>query len=183
MSYIETTAKSANSHTARQASTQAAVSIFDCFGLYLGILALIATLAVFFAAAKADAQDLPGQGSGQFATMTTGWWSSSTTSPRFLLSVAGLPDFQALDSVQASTALSGPLGNPENNYAANLTDSEPLPSVSLLSLIQTRYVDWESDLADTRTPTSVNGAMVYPLFQINYGNGSLPVALYNSPRN
>jgi hypothetical protein len=55
-----------------------------------------------------------------------------------------------------------------------------LPSISLLSVLQTRYIDWESSLADTRTPTSVNGAMVYPLFQINYANGSLPVALYNS---
>jgi hypothetical protein len=182
MNNIETTAKSAT-------LSQAAVSLFDCFALYLGILVLIACLTVCLAAAEAHAQNLPSQGIAQSASMTNGWWplesSSSATSPRFLLSVAGLPDFQALDSLQASTALAGanPPADLANNYAANLTEDQPLPSVSLLALMQTRYVDWESSLADTRTPTSVNGAMVYPLFQINYAGGSLPVALYNSPQN
>lgn len=188
MNNIEIIAKSATSSQAvSHDPSETDVSLFDCFALYLGILVLIACLTVYFAAAKARAQDFPNQHGAQVATVT-GWWSlesaASATSPRFLLSNAGLPNFQAFDSLKASTALSGgtSLADPENNYVANLTEDEPLPSISLLSVLQTRYVDWESSLADTRTPTSVNGAMVYPLFQINYGNGSLPVTLYNSPQ-
>jgi hypothetical protein len=185
MKNIETIAKSATSSQAVSHNpSETDVSLFDCFALYLGILVLSACLTVCFAAAKAHAQDLPSRDSAP--TNTAGWWSlesaASATSPRFLLSNAGLPNFRAFDSLKASTALSGgtSLADAENNYVANLTEDEPLPSISLLSVLQTRYVDWESSLADTRTPTSVNGAMVYPLFQINYANGSLPVALYNS---
>jgi hypothetical protein len=187
MNNIETIAKSATSSQAvSHDPSETVVSLFDCFALYSGILVLIACLTVCFAVAKAHAQDLPTQGSAQAATATIGWSSlessASATSPRFLLSVAGLPDFQAFDSLKASTALAGgnPPADPANNYVANLTEDESLPSVSVLSLLQTRYVEWESSLADTRTLTSVNGTMVYPLFQINYSNGSLPVALYNS---
>jgi hypothetical protein len=187
MNNIETIAKSATSSQAVSYDpSETEVSLFDRFALYLGILVLIACLAVCFAAAKAHAQDLPTQDGAQVSTVTNGWWSlecgASATSPRFLLSNAGLPSFRAFDSLKSSTALSGgtSLADPESNYVANLTEDESLPSISLLSVLQTRYIDWESSLADTRTPTSVNCAMVYPLFQINYANGSLPVALYNS---
>jgi hypothetical protein len=188
MNNIETIAKSATINQAVSHEPETDVSLFDCFGLYLGILVLIACLTVCFAAAKVQAQDFPIQDGAQASTVTTGWWSletaASATSPRFLLSNAGLPSFRAFDSLKASTALSGgnSFADAESNYVANLTEDEPLPTISLLSVLQTRYIDWESSLADTRTPTSVNGAMVYPLFQINYANGSLPVALYNSPQ-
>ena len=187
MNHVGTRAQSASSNQAiSHGPTEAAVSLFDCLALYLGTLVLIACLTVCLAAPKAHAQDLRSQSTAQSAIATTGWWSmessASATSPHFLLSVAGLPNFQAFESLEASSALSGANSQADsaNSYVANLNDDEPLPTISLLALLQTRYVDWESSLADTRTPTSVNGAMVYPLFQINYANGSLPVALYNS---
>jgi len=191
MNNIETIAKSATSSQAvSYEPTQNAVSLFNCFALYVGILVLIACLTVCFAAAEAHAQDLASQNTAQAATTTAfGWWSlesaASAASPRFLLTTAGLPDFQAFESLKTPAALSGGTlsADPTDNYLANLTDAGSVPSWSFLSPIQTSYVQWESSLADTRTPTSVNGAIVYPLFQINYANGSLPVALYISPRN
>jgi hypothetical protein len=75
----------------------------------------------------------------------------------------------------------GNVPEPIVSYSANLTDSAALPSVFFLTLMQAWYLQWQSSLADTRTPTSVNAVMVYPHLQINYANGSLPVALYNSP--
>jgi hypothetical protein len=185
MNTIENIAKSATtSHGASHSPSETSVSLFDSLVLYLSILTLMACLSFLFAAA-AHAQSLPGQETAQApATITTGWWSveSATSSPRFLLSIAGLPSFQAFDTVKTSTAISGTnlSADSTDNYLANLGDAGSLRSGSFLSLVQTRYVEWESSLADTRTPTSVNGAMVYPLFQINYENGTLPVALYNS---
>jgi hypothetical protein len=190
MSQIKTNAKFAtNRHGSRAISqwpTLISISLFDRFALYLSILTVTTCLAVCFAAAKTHAQDIPSQDNAVAPSITTGSGSlesaASATSPRFLLSVAGLPDFQAFDLAKTSAFQSG--GNvpaePIDRYSANLTDSAALPSVSFLALMQTWYLQWQSSLADTRTPTSVNGVMVYPLLQINYANGSLPVALYNS---
>jgi hypothetical protein len=191
MNNIKTNAKSAESNHGGQAVSQrlcqTSVSLFNLFALYLSILTLITCLTVCLAAANAHAQDDPSQDSVHAPAITTGSWSLESTtcasSPRFLLSAVGLPDFQAFDWAKTSTLHSG--GNqpaePIDDYSTNLTAGASPSSVSFLALIQTRYVRWESSLADTRTPTSVNGAMVYPLLQINYANGSVPVALYNSP--
>jgi hypothetical protein len=76
MNNIETIAKSATSSQAVSYDpSETEVSLFDCFALYLGILVLIACLAVCFAAAKAHAQDLPTQDGAQVSTVTNGWWS------------------------------------------------------------------------------------------------------------
>ena len=192
MNNIKAIAKFAtSSHGGRAVSqrpTQTPVSLFACFALYLSILTMIACLTICFGAAKAHSQDVPGQERANAPTNTNGWWppesATSAISPRFLLSAAGLPDFQAFDSTKTSRLQSGghlPV-EPIDEYSTNLTGGASLPSVPVLAVIQTRYAQWESSLADTQTPTSVNGAMVYPLLQINYANGSLPVALYISPR-
>jgi hypothetical protein len=175
--------KSSNSNV-----TRASVTMFNHFVRYLGILTMVGCLTVWFGAPVAHAQELLGHQAASASTgITTGWWSpdiaSSAASPHFLLSTAGLPNFEAFDSLKTSTAQShGSLpGDPMDNYVANLTDGGSLPSISFLALVQTSYVQWESSLADTPTPTSVNGAMVYPLMQVNYAGWNLPVALYTSP--
>jgi hypothetical protein len=189
MKTIETRMKpvrSSQSFTGEPAQT--AVSPFDCFALYLTILTLIACLMILFATATVHAQDVPSRGAVQAAaTSTAGWWSldsaASAASPRYLLSMAGLRDFQAFDSAKNLTAEAGgtTAANQREEYLASITDANSLQPGSLLSMIQTSYAQWGANLADTETPTSINGAMVYPLFQLNYANGSLPVALYNSP--
>jgi hypothetical protein len=185
MKSIEIIAKcAASSHEVTHEPAEASVSLYDRLGLFVTILTLILCLTIWFATA-AHAQDLPSHHDAQASA--TGWWSlestASAASPHFLLSVTGLPNFQAFDSLKTSAALEGaiPAADQNDEYLANLTDASSLRSGSLLSTIQTSYVQWEANLADTETPTSVKGAMVYPLFQINYANGSLPVALYTSP--
>lgn len=180
-SVAETITKSAAS------SHRTSVRISGRFVTYRRVLTLAAGLTFCLAAATARAQALPSYDSTQApVTTSAGWWSlesASSTSPRFLLSVAGLPNFKAFDSANTSIALSGANipAEPMANYIANLTDAGSLPSVPFLSIIQTSYVQWESGIADTRTPTSANGAMVYPMMEINYASGQLPVALYVSP--
>jgi hypothetical protein len=167
--------------------TRASTTMFNRFVTYLGILAMFACLTVCFGVPVAHAQELLGyQAASASNGITTGWWSpdtaASATSPHFLLSMPGLPNFQAFDSLKTSTAQSdgNVPGDPMDNYVANL-EGGTLPSISFLALVQTSYIQWESRLADTRTPTSVNGAMVYPLVQVNYAGWNLPVALYTSP--
>jgi hypothetical protein len=189
MKTIEMIARSVRSSRAfTNGPAQTAVSPFDCCAFYLTILTLIGSLTVLFATATVHAQDVPGRGTEQGSAINaTGWWSlesaASAASPRFLLSVAGLPDFHAFDAVKTSTAgsVTIPARDQTDEYLANMSEIGSLAPGSLLSIIQTGYAQWEANLADTETPTSVNGTMVYPLFQINYANGSLPVALYNSP--
>ena len=63
-----------------------------------------------------------------------------------------------------------------------LADRVLLPPGSFPSLLQTKYVTWESSLADSRSLVDVNGVSVYPLLQINYAGWHLPVTLYISSR-
>jgi hypothetical protein len=52
---------------------------------------------------------------------------------------------------------------------------------SILSLLQTKYENWETSLADSRSLTHVNGVSVYPLYEISYAGRHLPVTLYIPP--
>ncbi len=65
------------------------------------------------------------------------------------------------------------------DYGFLPTDS--LPRVSYLSLLEVTYQVWEANLAETRTPTDVNGVLVYPLVQIDYPTGHFPIALSIAP--
>jgi hypothetical protein len=65
--------------------------------------------------------------------------------------------------------------------AGSMVEGGMLFRESLLSVLQSRYVSWESGLEDSELRTNVNGRMVYPLLQVDYGGWHLPVALYIPP--
>jgi hypothetical protein len=166
----------------------------------LSMLALCLT--VPFVAAIANAQDLTASASNA-ASPASGWWSpagaDTATAPQLLIGMGELSRFEASGLLGMSLAqplnyLNEPsgasiadlpdLGSTLNANVAQQTEwAEPasLPAQSFLSLLQTRYSDWESILADSRSPTNVHGVSVYPVFAINYGNSHLPVTLYISP--
>jgi hypothetical protein len=154
-------------------------------------------LIVFLVTARAQAQGLVGESTAAASTKeATGWWSPDVdlgTHPHLVLSMAEVGSTGSeLSKTQSShnpfstgTAYSIDPGN--FALAATPTDFIPLayqelrPSDSLLSLVQTKYLTWESSLEDSRPITYVNGVSVYSLLQVSYEGSHLPVSLYVSP--
>lgn len=52
------------------------------------------------------------------------------------------------------------------------------PPRSLIDPFATRYLQWESGLADTSALVNEKGVLVYPLLQINFAGEHLPISLY-----
>jgi hypothetical protein len=137
------------------------------------------------------------------AAPASGWWSpvraESATTPQFLIGMAEPTHFEVSHSFRTSAfrpttcRMSEPIdgriaslryvGSPlraKVDKPSLLADSGSVPAGSFLSLLEAKYAIWESSLADSRSLVDVNGASVYPLFQINYAGGHLPVTLYIS---
>jgi hypothetical protein len=55
-----------------------------------------------------------------------------------------------------------------------------LPGSFLYSL-QISYMQWESRLADTVSPISRRGMLVYPFLEISVAGGHLPISMYIPP--
>jgi hypothetical protein len=162
----------------------------------LSILALCA--AVSLVAAIASAQELAASTSNS-AAPASGWWSpvrvESATAPQLAISMAELTHFEASESfrtfpVQRTTyrvtePMDGQIASLQYIGATDagrslLADRVLPPSGSFPSLLQAKYVIWESSLADSRSLVDVNGVSVYPLLQINFAGLHLPVTLYLS---
>jgi hypothetical protein len=163
------------------------------------ILCMLALCAVVsLVAASANAQELAASTSNA-ARPASGWWSpakaESAPEPRLAISTAELTHFEASDSFRTFPAqrTTYRVTEPIDAQIASLqyigardagpsllADRGSLPPGSFLSLLQAKYVIWESSLADSRSLVDVNGVSVYPLLQINYAGWHLPVALYLS---
>ena len=134
----------------------------------VAIIAICST--VWLAVPIAQAQGLLGNDSAlNAANAATRWWSrkaaeSAAAAPHLLL----------------DTDLGSPvdLAGAESSY---LADSDSLPAGLFLNSHHTAYRLWGSRLADTVTPTSERGMLVYPFIQINFAGGHLPVSLYVLP--
>jgi hypothetical protein len=169
----------------------------DALGRYiLSLLALYA--AVLLVAAIANAQE-PAASNSNAAGPASGWWSpvraESATAPQLQISMAELITFTASDSFgtfqvprttdRVTESMDWQIASLQDIDARearpNLLAGPSLPPGSPLSLLQAKYAEWESRLADSRTPVDVNGLSVYPLLQINYAGWHLPVTLYLSP--
>jgi hypothetical protein len=61
-----------------------------------------------------------------------------------------------------------------------LNNSGVLPGSFLYSL-QVSYMQWESRLADTVSPISQRGMLVYPFLEISLAGGHLPISMYIPP--
>ncbi len=162
----------------------------------LSILVLCA--AVSSVAAIANAQELAASTSNAAGT-ASGWWSpvraESATAPQLQISMAELIPFKASDSFRTfppqrtnyrvTEPMDGQIASLQYIAAgvakpSLLADRVSLPPGSFPSLLQAKYALWESSLADSRSLVDVNRASVYPLLQINYAGGHLPVTLYLS---
>jgi hypothetical protein len=61
-------------------------------------------------------------------------------------------------------------------------DADPRSaSNTFFGSLETRYFGWESRIADSSRPVSVNQTFVYPLLQIKVERETLPVTLYVTP--
>jgi hypothetical protein len=163
---------------------------------------LVLYLTISLTAADAHTQEQPAS-TPNATGVASGWWSpeaaKSATALRPMVSIAELTHFEASDLLRSSPAEPiGHLTEPPDGSIAGLPNSgltldtsllkqalwpDPvaLSPRSFLTRLQTKYTVWESSLADSRSLTNVNGVFVYPLLQINYASGYLPVTLYISP--
>jgi hypothetical protein len=159
----------------------------------LSILALCAVVSLV--AATANAQELASNAVGR----ASGWWSpiraKSATAPQLQISMGQLIPIETSDSFRTFPAqrttyrvtepIDGQIASLQYIAARDarpslLADRVSLPPGSFPSLLQTKYVIWESSLAESRSLVDVNGVSVYPLLQINYAGWHLPVTLYIS---
>jgi hypothetical protein len=139
------------------------------------------------------------------AKIVAGWWApqragSPTVSPQLMINLEELTHFEASESLRTSQAQPTRYRVAEPNdgsitrsqyfgstldagvvTSSPLEDPVSLSSTSFLSLLQTRYTAWESNLEESRTRTDVNGVSVYSLLLIDDGGWRLPITLYISP--
>jgi hypothetical protein len=166
---IAASVKSSHDHVTPK---KAFVTASNHFITYLGVGTIVACFTIWFAASAAHAQDSLGQQAARASTgITTGWWSPETTAtaPQITLAAADLSRFRASGLHQTSTQISSPVNNALQ------------PSGSFFSPSQTKYIQPQSLLADTRPLINVNGTLVRPLAQVSYAGWSLPVVLRTSP--
>ena len=133
-----------------------------------------------------------------------GWWRPDQTQPgrgtshlqiglgeRFSLSDMELlpiprqaPNYQSVSwadnsiwnrSISESGLKVGP-ADPTSIMAGELVVPE-----SFLSVLQSKYLVWESRLEDSVPPTNVKGMLVYPMLQVSYAGIHLPITLYIPP--
>jgi len=161
-------------------------------------LTRVLCLAVSLVATISNAQELPAA-TPNAARPASGWWSpakaESAPGPQLAISMAELTHFEASDSFRtfpaqrttyrANEPMDGQIASLQYIGARDagpslLADLGSPPSGSFLSLLKDNYAIWESSLADSRSLVDVNRASVYPLLQINYAGGHLPVTLYLS---
>jgi hypothetical protein len=163
------------------------------------ILLLAAVCSVVWSVTTiAQAQELLARNRTPSSTKaSTGWWSPQTNSaaaPHLLLSMAEVGHFRGSD-LPPSSGYKSTAGTDYSivdlgNFASapkTPTDFSSLaygimpPSDSLVSFVQTKYLLWESSLADSRPLTYVNGVSVYSLLQVSYEDSHLPITLYVPP--
>ena len=185
--------------------TMGCIEMFEGFLTYGRFLLLVALcFSPLFAAATAHPQELASQGfalaSANFTTLCPPETAESKAAPHLLLSMSEPNHFRISDSAQTLTA------QPSKYRLTERTDSSiensgsfalahevletkyrspvgnhSLNPESILSVVETKYMRWESSLADSRSLTNVNGALVYPLVQINSGDLHLPITLNTAP--
>ena len=133
-------------------------------------------------------------------SIQNGWWCLGSRRTIAHLQVGTGDQIDLLNTVLISSTpetenyrpislLDDPIGNhpvarlaPESRGVnpGSLAEAELLPE-TLLSSLQSKYTAWESRLEDSGPRTNVNGRLVYPLLQVNYGGWHLPISLYLPP--
>ncbi|MGD0117501.1 MAG: hypothetical protein ABSD30_05525 [Candidatus Binatus sp.] len=187
-------------------ATIVCVKMFNDFQAFARILTLIALcLSSWFTAGTAQAQEATRQGfelasaevPGRLFALDT---AESAPTPSLQLSMAEPHHFRISDSLQSSVARPNGHHTTERMdfpgfYPGNFTlalavlhtkygppaSNHPLNTEPVLSEVEAKYQRWESNLADSRSLTNVNGVSVYPLAQIDSGNWHLPITLGTAP--
>jgi len=161
----------------------------------LGIATLFVTLCL--QAVAAQAQQLSATDFAPKAVPTAmGWWSpertaSTAVAPHLQLALSDLDRFETSQPVRPATQPNGssivtPSGvelglDTRSPEFSSFAEGQLLSSRSFLALLEGKYVQWESSLADNRSLVKVNGESVYPLVQIDYAQARLPIILYVPP--
>jgi hypothetical protein len=166
--------------------------------------AILMCTVVCLPAIKAHAQQLSAGDFSASRDIGNTWWSPRQIEPggvmqRIRISIG---DQIRLSNTKLSLPISeaaiyrsisqpdNPIGNKSISNSRSETQRVPAGSVmegkmlfpeSLLSVLQSRYVSWESALEDSEPRTNVNGRMVYPLLQVRYAGWHLPITLYIPP--
>jgi hypothetical protein len=174
-----------------------------CFCVYS---AAVIAAAACLSATAAHAQQFSANDFAPEATkVVSGSWSpeqtvSTVVTPHLEISMSKLTRFAISNQVSSPTARQNapiPTGY-ANNSGVNPADfefpllpkapefnssaeDELLSPRSFFSLLQGKYLMWELRLADTRSFTSIDAEIVYPLVQIDYASWHLPVSLYIPP--
>jgi hypothetical protein len=178
----------------RIARLKAFCSFIDCFRILM--IGLFATACLTAAAAHAR-QFSPNDFAPGETKNVNGWWSperaaSTVVAPHLQLNMSKLTRFAISEPPHPSTTelrnysivnrdgfeLMPDTRSPQ---VSSLAEADLLSPRSFISLLQGKYVRWEVSLADTRSLISVNGLLVYPLVQIDYAQGRLPISLYIPP--
>jgi hypothetical protein len=101
-----------------------------------------------------------------------------------------MPSKSAAACYRSISQADNPIGNqsarklrfePERVNPGSMAAGSLIFPESFLSLLQSKYMAWESRLEDSEARTNVNGRLVYPLLQVNYAGWHLPVTLYIPP--
>jgi hypothetical protein len=166
------------------------------------IIALCASMCLTSAAAHA--QQISADDFAPTVTKTPNqWWSPDRTASTVVapdlhigisklngLEISGQLPPSTIDPKTYSTAYTNsPIASPRafeldlysSSRDLNLVEGESMTPRSFLSVVEAKYMIWESGLGDTRSLTSVRGMAVYPLVEINYAEWHLPIGLYIPP--
>jgi hypothetical protein len=195
-----------NGQNAYMRATITCVGVFNDCQAYVRLLTLIALcFSSWFTAGTAQAQEATGQGFELASAGVPGRPfaldpAESAPTPSLQLSMAEPQHVRISDSLPSSVAR--PNGHHltertdfsgfySGNFALALAvvDAKYAPPASnpalnaepVLSEVEAKYQTWESSLADSRSPTNLNGESVYPLAQIDSGNWHLPITLGTAP--
>jgi hypothetical protein len=89
--------------------------------------------------------------------------------------------YTALRETSSERPLQPGLSFEARNFEFSLLNSSGVWPGSILYPLQKRYVQWESRLADTVSPTSQRGMLVYPFLEISVAGSHLPISMYIPP--
>ena len=144
--------------------------------------------------AAGHAQQITGSDFAPVVKTATGWWTPQRTAttvvaPYLQLNMSKLSRFEISEPLRSSTSQANNYSNVNqggfelerdrpSRQISSLEEAALLTPRSFLFLMEAKYITWESSLADTRSLTTVNGVLVYPLAQVDYAQWHLPISLY-----
>jgi hypothetical protein len=89
--------------------------------------------------------------------------------------------YTALRETSSERAVEPRLSFEARDFEFSLFNNSGVLRGSFLYSLQVSYMQWESRLADTVSPISHRGMLVYPFLEISVTGGHLPISMYIPP--